>query len=282
MNLSPFDIPRSANLHRSDLPDIKYWIAVFRRRLLLFASVGAVVFVATLLVIFQQTPLYSATSQVLMDTRAHAVTNFQEVLSGPGLDSTAVDTEVVTLKSRALAERVVSALKLDSDPEFNGSLRSPDPIGAILGAPTALLRGIFSSARQNAQISRDPEDARAIQIHKSVVDAVLGRLSVSRYALTYVINVTFKSTDPRKAALIANTYADRYLTQQLDAKYEATQQATQWLNERLAELEPQVSQAAAAVQTYKAQHGLLAAVRVHSDRTGDFKPQQRTGDGSGR
>ena len=58
----------------------------------------------------------------------------------------------------------------------------------------------------------------------------------------------------------ANTFAERYLTQQLQDKYEATQLATQWLNERLSELQPQVDQAEAAVEQYKAQHGLLASV----------------------
>jgi len=74
----------------------------------------------------------------------------------------------------------------------------------------------------------------------------------------YVINIQFESTDPAKAALIANTFADRYLLEQLEAKFDATQQATQWLNERLAELEPQVQAGESAVASYKASHGLLA------------------------
>jgi capsular exopolysaccharide synthesis family protein len=46
----------------------------------------------------------------------------------------------------------------------------------------------------------------------------------------------------------------------LQDKFDATQQANQWLNQRLAELQPQVAEADAAVQRYKAQHGLLASV----------------------
>ncbi|MGH6958691.1 MAG: polysaccharide biosynthesis tyrosine autokinase [Caulobacteraceae bacterium] len=75
-----------------------------------------------------------------------------------------------------------------------------------------------------------------------------------------MIDVGFTSKSPEKSADIANAFADKYLSEQLQAKYEATQQATAWLNDRLAELEPQVDASEAAVQRYKAAHGLLASV----------------------
>jgi succinoglycan biosynthesis transport protein ExoP len=230
--------------------DANQLMATFRRRARVFAAVAALIFAAVVLITFLITPRYTATAKVEIDTRKHDVANIEEVVSGLPADSSVVDTEVEVLKSRSLAERVVTALHLDNDPEFNAKLAPANPITAALAAvglgPEALTPGDAAS--------------QAAKTHEGVVDAVLKRLVIQRVGLTYVIDVGFASRSPEKAALIANTFADKYLSEQLETKYEATQQATQWLNERLAELQPQVEASEAAVQRYKAEHGLLASV----------------------
>jgi succinoglycan biosynthesis transport protein ExoP len=228
--------------------DANQLLAAFRRRARVFAAVAALIFAAVAFVTFELTPRYTATAKVEIDTRKHDVANIEEVVSGLPADSSAVDTEVEVLRSRSLAERVVTALHLDDDPEFNVRLRSADPISALIGAVG--LRGPITEGAP----AQDPKAQEA------VIEAVLKRLNVQRVGLTYVIDVSFSSESPEKAATIANSFADKYLSEQLQTKYEATQQATQWLNERLAELQPQVETAEAAVQRYKAEHGLLASV----------------------
>ncbi len=220
-------------------------------------SVALVILAAVVLITFQQTPRYTATSNVMIDTRKHDVSNIQAVLSDLPDDTSVVDTEVEILKSRSLAERVVLAQKLDQDPEFNSQLHHATGLVSLVKAPFAAISGIFSSGAADTPAVRE---LKATKIHEAVIDKVLSRLKVRRSGLTYVIDVAFESKDASKAAVIANEFSNLYLTQQLQDKYDATQQANQWLNERLAELQPQVTQAEAAVQQYKAQHGLLASV----------------------
>jgi exopolysaccharide transport family protein len=242
--------------------ELKLLIATVRRRARVLVSVAAVVIAAVVIVTFQQTPLYTATASVMIDTRKHDVSNIEEVMSGLPADSGAVDTEVEILESRTLAERVVDALGLDRDPEFNGQLSRPGQVQSLFGAPTGFVHGVVTGGGDPASSGETARetDIRRATAHDAVVDQVLSRLSVKRSGTTYVIDIGFESRDPGKAALIANTFADKYLLEQLEAKYEATQQATQWLNQRLAQLQPQVEAAEAAVQQYKAQHGLLASV----------------------
>jgi polysaccharide biosynthesis transport protein len=244
---------RAGDLSRAE--ELQRLIARFRRRSRLFASVALVILAAVVLITFEQTPRYTATASVMIDTRKHDVTDIQDVLSGLPADSSVVDTEVEILTSRSLAERVVADQKLDQDPEFNSKLREPNAVMGAVEAPFAMLGSLFASPQSAAS-----SDLAAQKTHEAVVDRVLSRLSVHRARLTYVIDVAFESRDPAKAAAIANAFANLYLTQQLQDKYDATQQANQWLNQRLAELQPQVEQAEAAVQQYKAQHGLLASV----------------------
>lgn len=235
-------------------PDLRRLISIFRRRLRLFTAVALLVFLGVVIVTLRATPLYTTSAAVMLDPRKEQVSNVQDVLSGLPADSSVVDTEVEVLKSRQLAERVVTALKLDQDPEFNGSLRKPSGLGALIGG----VKSLFSSAAPDSARARLTA-AQAQAAHEHVVDAVLGGLSVRRSGLTYVMNVSYTSPDPAKAALMANTFADRYLLEQLEAKFDATRQANTWLNERLGELRGQVQEAEAAVEQYKIANNLLSA-----------------------
>jgi polysaccharide biosynthesis transport protein len=244
--------------------DINRLISAFRRRWLMLVSVTLVVLIGVAVFTFAQTPRYTATASIMINTRTSQVSGIQQVLSGlSGLsDESVLDTEVEVLRSRTLADRVVKALNLDNDPEFNDALRPASPLNNMLRGRLGAVRALFGKGPTPTTAPLGPQ-ANALmssEIHDGVVDEVLRHLIVRRSGTTYVINLSFISTNPAKAAAIANAYADRYLVEQMQAKYDASQAASRWLNQRLAELQPEVEQAEAAVQQYKAQHGLLASV----------------------
>ena len=247
--------PESADRSQSDPLQI---IATFRRRLKVFSATVVVVLAAVFIYTLEQTPRYTATSYVMIDTRKRDVAKIDEVLSGLPSDSSAVDTEVEILKSRSLAGRVVQDLHLDNDPEFNGALRKPTLIQTVLGAPAALFR--------SAAPKTSAADAGALNVlaerksNDRMIDALLRRQKVSRQGLTYVIAIDFTSINQLKAAQIADAFANDYLLEQLEAKFDATKQASQWLNDRLGQLRGQVEVAENAVAAYRAQTGLISAV----------------------
>lgn len=232
-----------------DLPRL---INVFRRRLRLAVAAAIVIFAAVVLFTLQATPRYTATASVMLNTRTEQVTDIEAVLSGLPPDSAVVDTEAEVLRSRQLAERVTKALKLDEDPEFNPAARMPRGIEVVTGALASALGATAPADQKLTEIERQ-------EAHEKVVDNVLDRLSIKRSGLTYIISVGFESERPSKAAQIANKFADLYLLEQLEAKFDATRQATTWLNTRLGELRGQVLQDEAAVQQYKIANNLLSA-----------------------
>jgi exopolysaccharide transport family protein len=242
--------PLTAGL--GDRIDLRRMYMAFRRRLRLFAAVALAVFLATVIITLEATPKYTAVANVMLDTRKERVTNVQEVLSGLPADSSVVDTEVEVLKSRQLAGRVVDALHLDQDPEFNPSLAKPTGLHAI----THAVRSFFSAAKPQSAAKTPAELQRA---RDGYIDRLLGHLTVRRAGLTYVINISIESTNPGQAAQIADKYAQLYLLEQLEAKFEATRNATSWLNDRLSQLKNQVMQDDAAVQQYKIENNLLSA-----------------------
>lgn len=236
----------------ADQFDLRRLSNMFRRRLRLFGAIAGLVFIAVVLVTMTATPMYTATANVMLDTRREQVTNVEAVLSGLPADSSVVDTEVEIIKSRRLAERVVNALQLDQDPEFNPALGSPGPVGAIKGVISGAIAAVRPQEAEDSAIAEQKAQER-------VVDSVLQGLSVRRSGLTYVINVSFEAESAPKAATIANKFAELYLLEQLEAKFDATQQATTWLNSRLEGLRDQVLAAEASVQQYRIANNLLSA-----------------------
>lgn len=234
--------------------DLHALIATFRRRLKLFLALALFVFVLVLVFTLQATPLYTATASVMIDNRTEQVVDSQAVLSGLPADTATVDTEVEVLRSRQLAERVVDALKLEEDPEFNANLAPPGVLGQIGGSIGALF-GAAAPESARAQLS----ELEAQKQREEVVDVVRERLQIRRVGLTYVMAVSFTSPDPEKAAKIANAFAQNYLLEQLEAKFEATRQANAWLNSRLDDLRGEVIQSEAAVEQYRNANNLLSA-----------------------
>ena len=228
--------------------DLNIAIATFRRRLRLFAAVALAVFVAVLLYTLQETPRYTATAQVMLDVRKEQVADMSAVLSGLPADSSVVDTEVEVLKSRSLAARVVKQLKLTEDPYFNPNAPGAKGVASWLPwvkkvvAPTAAVDSVEAQRQQ-----------------EKVVDNLLGGLKVRRSGLTYLISVEYTHTNPEDSAKIANAFADLYLTEQLEAKFDATAKANEWLDTRVAELRDQLQVAEAAVQQYKIANNLMSA-----------------------
>lgn len=199
---------------------------------------------------------YSATTEVMLDTAQQQVVNIQAVLTDALPDQEAVDSQVEVFRSRSVAEKVVTALGLDGDPEFNETLAPKSWLDASrrsLRDGVAWMKSTVSSAEPRPL----PEDILRAQERSNVIDAFLENLDVRLKAQSRVLQVTYASEDPVKAWQIANKLAEVYLVDQLDAKYEAARRATQWLTEKIAALRVDVTDKEQAVAQYRRQAGLL-------------------------
>lgn len=236
---------------QTDEIDLAQLLRTLWRRKALILSTAVLLTVLAALVIFQITPRYTAAAQVMLETRRSQVTDIESVISGITPEMATLLGEVEVIQSASLVGRVVDKLNLTTDPEFNGSLR-PEPwyaewlkLETYLPEDVLRMLGLY---REQPMLL--PEEQTA-QTRARVVAAVQSALSVGPVGRSLVIRIDFKSPEPRKAALIANTISDEYIVDQLEAKFEATRRATSWLNERLTSLREQVRSAEDAVEHYR-------------------------------
>lgn len=216
------------------------------RRKWTILTVTAVVTALTALFVLQLTPRYTATAQVMIEQRQARVVDVEAVLSGLTGERETIESELRVLRSRGLAERVIAKLRLDRNPEFNPAVREPSP-----------LAGLFDLLDFAASAEPVPEE-RLLDLERSqLVDTFLDSITVEPDGRSRVISLSATSEDPALAGLVANTLAELYLVEQLEAKFEATHLATEWLSGRVEELRERVQASERAVEEFRQSAGLV-------------------------
>jgi polysaccharide biosynthesis transport protein len=189
---------------------------------------------------------YSSTAEMIIDSRRMQGLQTQQGASGneASIDSGMVDSQVEILKSETIAQAVIKDLKLTDDPEFTG------PDGGLL----ASILGRLLSFGQSSDSTKS--DYRLL---RSALGRFESQLTVRRLGLSYVIEISYQSLSPDRAAQIANAVAEAYIADSLESKYQASRRAAVWLQDRMKELRAQASAAERAVADYKAKNNIVDA-----------------------
>jgi len=244
------------------LLDIGSVMRIFWRRRGLFIGIVALLTMAAIAILTAITPLYTAQTDLIIENREQKISELKAVLGDVLPDKEGLLSEIEVIRSRAIAEAVIDQLGLDRDPEFNVALRPPGITSTLVDQlrqtlsqwiPPDVIAGFLGS---DADGSLSEQERRARERDK-VIDAFLEQLAVTVKGQSRVIVIYFTSEDPVKAARIADSVADAYIVEQLEAKFEATQRANKWLAGKLQDLRKQVAQSDGAVEEFRRRAGLL-------------------------
>lgn len=189
-------------------------------------------------------PLYSATANVIIDSRNARVmenSNAGVTATQLGLDSAAVDSQLEIIKSEEIALRVIREWKLADRPDFT---TANSAIIAWLDIGLRSFRRLLSFSPEAPSVETDG-------IPRAVVDEFAKRLIVKRVEETYVIGIRFDAEERGLAAGIANSIANAYLDEQLRARFDSVSRASKWLEARIEELRGSAIKADRAVQEYR-------------------------------
>jgi succinoglycan biosynthesis transport protein ExoP len=187
---------------------------------------------------------YTAQADMIIDTKRVTWTQTEMASENRTVEDASVESEIETTKSEKVAEAVIRRLHLTEDPEF-------------VGAGSGLRRRIFSLFRFTSGAEQEPSSDELMQ---RVLATVKENLRVTRLGRSYIEQISYTSLDRDKAATIANAFADAYIEDQLQAKFEATRRASAWLEQRIGELRQQASDAYKAVQDFKSENSIIIGV----------------------
>lgn len=215
-----------------------------RRGLIAAVVAGTTTLAAMALAVIE--PRYTAEALIALNTRASStgqVLTTKPTVAAPPLAVVLVSTEKDILESRELAAKVVDALALDRDPEFNRQLRDSH-------LPPRLADG-WNDLKRTLRGGAPEKDARTLTI-----DEVLEKLTVKNGPDSFAIRLGFESEDPRKAALVANAFADLYVHGQSEAKLAEMQVATDWITRQITSLRGQLAKETGAAVALRRKNGL--------------------------
>ncbi len=244
MNVIAIRRPGEANLPPeepgSELGTISLkWILSFLlRRWMIIGATGIIALVVCFATFFFQPPQYTATALVMIQVGPERLLTPQQMVNGGENVANAgaiMDSQVEILRSRMLAGRLVDALSLVNDPDWNSELPHP------------------------AQAALAPTPAERQEIRENVIDAVSGAIEVRRRGLTYAAEVSATSSNPQRAAEMANRLVALFQQYQLEMRLEAAERGNAWLSERVRALRADVQEKEARVERYRAQTGLLSS-----------------------
>jgi succinoglycan biosynthesis transport protein ExoP len=186
---------------------------------------------------------YTAQADMIIDTKRVTWTQTEMASENRNVEDASVDSEIETTKSEKVAEAVIRRLHLTEDPEF-------------VGSGPGLRRRIFSLFKLTGP-EQEPSNEELVN---RALGTVKDNLRVTRLGRSYIEQIAYTSLDRDKAATVANAFADAYIEDQLQAKFEATRRASAWLEQRIGELRQQASNAYKEVQDFKSENSIIIGV----------------------
>jgi polysaccharide biosynthesis transport protein len=223
---------------------INWAIGILRRQ---FWAIVLITLLATGLgatYVFLAPATYTAETTILIDPRR--VQLFPGAAFAEGqIDSPAMESQIELLKSEPVLLSALGRLRLTDDPEF---IRSKGGFGEALRS----ISHVFWSNKPEGDLSQTDAVRAALGV-------ITKNLTISRVGFSHLLNIKYRSTNPDRAAQIANAIAEAYIDEQREGKSQSTRSATGWLQERIEELNKKRTLAERAIVDFKQENKMIAA-----------------------
>ena len=197
-------------------------------------------FAATFGALTQVAPRFQSEAELTIDAKA-GVNPFSDPkqaqpsadFTSSRMDKEAINTHIQSLKSPALAAKVIADLKLKDRPEFNSALGDLDMASKVLR-----LAGLAG-----------PRPGQTVE--DRVYEAFAPKLEVYAARESRFIGIRFTSADPELAAAVPNALAEAYRQELAGRQVEETQNVQDALKPKIEQMTKDVAAAEAAVEQFR-------------------------------
>jgi len=220
--------------------DVAAVLGAVVRRLPRIILVTLVLLAVTFAVLLFVPRLYESSASILVEARSnvYSLASNEVAPVSSGTDAGVVSSQIELIQSRDTLLKVIDELDLRSVPEFNGSANSGlSPISII----TQLLG----------------RKATPVSIDETVLKNLNKALTVVQERDSRLISVLVRSTDPQRAADIANAVANAHVARRAQLSLSDTAEATSWLRAEIERLRGVVKEAETAVASFKVDNDLF-------------------------
>lgn len=229
-----------------------YWKVLVRHRLLVvlvfLTAVGLMAGVT-----FFTTPLYTAGATLKIDPQNPTVVKIDEVMAqGEGADY--YQTQLVLLKGRTLAARVVTELGLEQNPAFTGARQGQPSLFDWLRSQLSSLLQFTRTQDEESVETRESES----RVPPEIINRYLSLLEIALVRGTRLVEIKFTTSDPRLSRDMANAHATAFIRLNLETRFELTQEAGDFLEKKLSDLKARLEQSEEDLNRFRQAHGVVS------------------------
>jgi succinoglycan biosynthesis transport protein ExoP len=212
---------------------LDYWRILVKRKWTVLAT-AAMVLVIALVSTLMTTPIYRSSATLQLERSSMQVVQVgginTEGSADYSYDPDFQQTQMELLKSRALAERVVSQMGLLDSGEMDRLWP-----GSAWEKLTQLITGKPDKTDEPAP-KPVPSEKNANERLNQLAGAFQGGFSVAPVGNSQLVKISYDSPDPQFSQRAANAIAESFVAQNLERRFDSTSYAKNYLEDRLQEL----------------------------------------------
>lgn len=237
------------------LPDDEFdlrvvWRTIVKYRWTIF-FITAVFMAITIAATLSMRPVYRADVLLEVKPPSGTVVKFQNLEQVDHQPQEYKNTQQSILRSKSVADAVISELSLDKDPELSGELTQ---------------RGFISGLRQlakplKAMISGGDDavlpDYEKLEKQEELLNRFSDRLSVSEVRNSNLFRVSFESFTPEVAADVANTVVEQFVSLSEERRFGSTSGAKQFLEVEIDKVQARLETSEKDLTDYAREHEIV-------------------------
>jgi uncharacterized protein involved in exopolysaccharide biosynthesis len=254
--------------------DIKKVLLVFRARARFIATMFIAAVAIAAIVTYLSPKLYRAASTLNFEFTTNPVDTRGRVLS----DQSYLSTQIDIIKSLSVAREVENSLSDYEKARLKSALDAEfSIIDKYKQKVKSTVKAMFSNREHSA--ATDNSGANTLEINSaytSLTRRMGGGLDVVPMINSRVVEISYMSTDRKIAALMANRYAEAYITASVKMITDPAQKSKVWFDAQLKSLRDRLEDAQAMLTAYQQQEGIVSSagrLNIESARLEDLASQ---------
>ncbi len=241
---------------------LRDYLRIVSKRRYVVLTMLAIVFLATAVLTFTSTPIYTAASDVLIE---HNYGSKGLDSRYYGYDPDFLDTQAQIIESSSVALKVVDNLKLatryrqyffpdEKDISLLDSWRHKiasffHPIGAFIGNITG------------GDHQKDGDTPSPLVAPKTDAEVIAGiiqdGLNVTPVKNTKIVSISYSCEDPAMAKLVADAVVKAYMDEMLEIKLSSSNYSVKWMTDKAREEQEKLAHSEKALQRFQRDNDLV-------------------------
>ena len=243
---------------------LQQYIEIFRARVQVIIIIFVVAVAIAGIVTYVTPKMYMATTSLNFEIKGD--NPFAEALGVSVLSgNTYVATQIDIIKSLNVAQKVVDSLRQNERNHLIASLEAENTIiDKLRDSILAPIRSLFkndSNRVLEGKTSSEMHDSDALQIdspYSWVALSIGHNLKAKPMFSSRIVEISYASTNPQIAALMADKFAEAYIVANLQMIIDPAQKTKVWFDEQLKSLRENLQNAQSRLTAYQQKEGIVA------------------------